>query len=179
MRILYILGVGFGATLLAGQALAGTEAGRSELSVSGSYSYEWVPSEGSGNGVNNFLGTVGFGHFFTDALELKFQGVFDAMTGHGTTIETLEFMIGPDYHFMTKGSFVPYIGVYGGILELEAGAFGGSTATTGGMVDGHIGLKQFVSERASIDYRLSYQYWNISGSELDSIIASVGLDYEF
>lgn len=172
----------FSAIVIAGLALlpmtgfAGTEAGKIELTGMGSYTHSWS-SEGGG-GQNTYLGSLGVGYFFTDALEAKINGTFVGFSGSGSTMYAVQITAGPDYHFMTTGNLVPYVGVYGGVILMKGSFGGGDTSETGAMIDGHVGLKQFLSERMAIDYRVAYQYWSISDTSINNLMVMIGLSYQ-
>jgi outer membrane protein W len=180
MKLLKISGLGFGVAILAGQAFAGTEAGKYEITASGSYSHEWESGSGNSSSIDIYEGTLAGGYFFTDALEVKLQGTFVGIDTKGSSDYNILVMAGPDYHFRTKTDMVPYVGVYGGgFFGDGSSAGGGSSSSVGGAVDGHVGLKQFIGERTSIDYRVSYQYETVSGTSLNGVVFSVGISYQF
>jgi hypothetical protein len=189
MKLLNTSLIAAGTSLLAVSAFAGTEAGNLELEGAGSLQYQAESQSGAGTtDLTTYQGQIGVGYFVTDAIEIKLNGVFQGQNisanGFNNTSYSIFTEAGVDYHFMTKEKIVPYVGIYGGLdFQLSSGA--GSSSEVGGLVDVHAGMKQFVGERTSIDYRLSYQYIEIGSSNgggdlsINALLLTVGVTYAF
>ena len=188
MKLLKTSCIAAGTGLLALSAFAGTEAGNLELEGAATLQYQnQNQSGGSSADIESYQGQVGVGYFVTDALEVKLnsviQGQHFSSGGASFTTYSIFAEAGVDYHFMTKEKIVPYVGVYGG-LDFQLSGAGGSSEV-GGLVDVHAGMKQFVGERTSIDYRLSYQYIEIGSStgggdlSINAILITIGVTYAF
>jgi hypothetical protein len=168
-------------TLVVGlPAFAGTQAGQIELGGTVAF---FKPVGIDGFDAQALIANVSVGYFFTDALEAKFGLMTAVAWGQGTTMYLLAPTIGVDYHFLTSGKLVPYIGGSGGLAVVGGSSGGGSGTITGGIVEGHVGLKHFIGERTTINYQVGYDRAFVSAFGGDAsvgfIMASIGVSYLF
>jgi hypothetical protein len=165
-----------GAGLTAVPAFAGTQAGQIEVGGNAAFI---KPVGMSGVDANALLANINVGYFVTDAIEVKGGIVTAYAWGSGNSMYLVGFTAGGDYHFLTKGKLVPYIGGSGGLAVV--GMSGASV--TGGLVEGHVGLKHFIGERTTINYQVGYERAFVSafGNEasVGFIAATIGLSYLF
>lgn len=126
------------------------------------------------NDTGTYFGAAKLGYFYSDALELVGNLTYVGSTGTAD-FSAFGVVFGPDYHFNTEGNYIPYVGVYGGAFLFDSGG----TTSTAGSIDMHVGLKQFLGERTAVDYRISYNYISASGTALNQMLFSIGINYYF
>jgi outer membrane protein W len=195
MKVLKTLAIVGSIALLASTAVAQTEKGKWDVSLLGSYNCGWIGGSVNSGTLQVYQGGLGLGYFITKPLEIKLNGsVLGASAGDsgsfGGSFTVIPVTIGADYHFdierllpYTQGKTVPYLGagLGGAIFTGNAGALGKSESATMGalMVDGHVGLKQFVSKDVSLNLQVGYQYLPLPGISLNNVTVGVGLSFYF
>ena len=179
MKSLKTCVVTVGLALLAGVSLAQTEKGKYEVSGMFTYAHTWADLNGDTTSFDEYVGVIGLGYYLNDHWEIKDNTAILGFSGEGVDATAVAIMAGPDYHFLTEKSLVPYVGVYAGGIFAD-GSIGSSDASTSGLIlDAHIGLKQFVASNVAIEYRLSYQYSEIEDVKLNNMMAMIGINFLF
>ena len=135
-------------------AYAGPKAGDSEIGISAQFM--------SSDDFDMTIAIGSYGYQFTDAFQIL--GAVSATFSDDS--ETGSLTVSGRYHFNTASDTVPYIGIgYGTTIgDVSEGLF---------TLEG--GVKQFLSERTSVNYGLSYQ----SADDFDFLVASIGLSIYF
>jgi hypothetical protein len=182
MKPLKLSGILVGATLLASTALAQTEKGKWELSFAGALNSGWLSQDEqnvSSDTLTVYSGAVSGGYFMTDALEIKGNIGFLGFSSGEINAYLVPLTIGLDYHFNTKGTTVPYLGVAGGAWVV-GGGFKDETEAFGGVLgDAHVGIKQFLKKDVSINLEVGYQYAPLPIVSLHNVTARLGLSLMF
>lgn len=117
------------------------------------------------------------GYFFNPAINAEATlGFIGASTGD-TDIDVFTFEARSNYHFLTSGKVIPYLGPSFGILYsgIDAGDF--DESDTGVVFGGQLGLKSFLTETVAIT--TEYSIRRTAGLEFDSTINTVlvGISY--
>ena len=139
-------------------AYAGPKTGDSEVGVSAQFM--------SSDDFDMTMAIGSYGYQFTDAFQVLGSVTANFSDTSGTSTETGTFTVSGRYHFNTATDTVPYIGVGFGTT---IGDVSESLYTLEG------GVKQFLSERTSINYGVTYQ----SANDFDFLVASIGLSIYF
>lgn len=138
--------------------------GTQEVGFSGSYFHGT-----RGNDSQRFWNLGGsYGYFFNDQLELIAEGQLFG----GRNMDTVgQLGGGADWHFPMQGNqdFVPYAG--GSYLF----GVGGDTPD---LLEGHVGVKQFVARNVAINYQLGYGF-DPSETRDAGFNANIGLSFFF
>lgn len=174
--------------LLAVTATAQTAAQKWELSLMGSFNYTWAntPVEVDNN-LTLYNLTIGAGYFVSNPLEIKaglsimgFDGAIGSDSDQGSVSGfVVPLTLGADYHFNTKGKFVPYVGFSIGVFVMGAG-FGESVAGMGSVLgEGHAGFKQFLSSDVAFNFQVGYQYAPLPFVDLNAVTANIGFSFFF
>jgi hypothetical protein len=162
----------------AGPALAGTEAGDTELGVQLGYDNISISNDVDEDwDVFTVAGKVNY--FVTDALSLGLS-VMGEYYSYDDSDETMLFVeFEPNYHFSTGSSVVPYVGAHAGFVFWEFEDEDDTVFTYGGQ----IGVKSFFAENAAIDIQLRYTRYEPdvedADIEIDQISGLVGLNIYF
>ena len=148
-------------------AFAGTKAGNTEIAANISVS----KSLNDNNDSTIYQVATHIGYFLTDAIQIGIAGLVSGdFDDSDSTVGYAGAAV--DYHFNTSGNTVPYVG-----LGVGAFIFAGEPELAG---EGRVGIKQFVSERVSINYLVSYQRSLDSDSDDDGTVrGSIGLGFYF
>lgn len=155
-------------------AMAGTEAGQNEFSLSASYT-RW---SADGSDFNVLIAGIGYGYFITDASQIG--GTFLGMqTSNGDTDTNLLLDLYYKYHFTSPGqTTVPYLGVQVGNIWYEWGGYDDTILSYGAMA----GIKFFITENTTFFTELNYRVYDVSGAEdldIDQTSLLFGLSYYF
>ena len=153
MKLKLLLGAILGIAV-AGSAYAGPKTGDSEIGISAQFM--------SSDDFDMTMAIGSYGYQFTDA----FQVIGAISANFSDDSESGTFTVNGRYYFNTAENTVPYIGVGFGTT---IGDVSESLYTLEG------GVKQFLSERTSVNYGLTYQ----SASDFDMLVASIGLSIYF
>jgi hypothetical protein len=176
--------------LLAGSAFAQTQKGDWEVSVLGSVNSGWVTSGGiSTSSLQIYTGGAGLGYFLTDHWELDGNALLMGAVGGGANLNLFQLTLGVNYNFniqrllpFTEGKTVPYVGAGVGGFIAGGGVSGddsGSDHYAAVMGEGHVGVRQFLTPKVSLDFQVGYQYLPLPGASLNDVTANLGLSFYF
>jgi hypothetical protein len=177
--------------MITSAAVAQTQKGDWDVSVLGSFNSGWITSGGlSTSSLKVYTGGAGLGYFLTDHWELDGNAIFMGAVGGGANLNLVQLTLGANYNFniqrllpFTEGKTVPYIGagiggfiVGGGISDDSSDSSDHYGAVMG---EGHVGVRQFLSPKVSLDFQVGYQYLPLSGASLNDVTANLGLSFYF
>jgi hypothetical protein len=180
-----------GMVFLAVTAVAQTQKGNWEVSAMGSFNSGWVTSgDLSSSSLKVYNGGLGLGYFLTDHWELEGNVLVLGAVGGGANLNLVQLTLGANYNFnierllpFTEGKTVPYIGagiggfIVGGGVEDDNADSDHYAAVMG---EGHVGVRQFVSQNVSLDLQIGYQYLPLpEGVSLNDVTANFGLSFYF
>ncbi len=118
-----------------------------------------------------------FGYFFNPAINVETSFGWIGASAGDTDVTILTLAARSNYHFLTSGKVIPYLGPSFGIqyAGVDTGDFDDSD--TGVIFGGQVGLKSFLSETVAITTEYSIQ--RAAGLEFDSTINTVlvGISY--
>ncbi len=140
---------------------AGTKAGDKTASITASVMF---PEEGD----TSFMMMGSFGYFVTDAFQIEVTGM-----GMGSEGEYgLYFQARPNFHFLTSGNVVPYVGATVGVY-----LFGNGDSVSDFIYGGQVGIKSFLNERTFLQLEGLYLRQSDADTGYGSI--TLGLGFRF
>ncbi len=172
MRLKCILGIVI-VSMLALYSHAMVQQGMIEADFMGLYA-NVDPDEG-GNDADVFAIMGNCGYFFTDAVEGSVELRYMTVDVDDADADVGSIGIGIDYHFMTGGTFVPYIGTAGHWTMADASADGDDFDEDDFMWELHCGAKQFLNDNVAVKYEIEYDMHD----DFDAILVGIGLSYFF
>lgn len=180
-----------GMMLLAGSAVAQIQKGQWDVSVLGSFNSGWITSgDITTTSLKVYTGGAGLGYFLTDHWELDGNATLLGAVGGGANLNVVQLTLGGNYNFniqrllpFTEGKTVPYIGAGLGGFIVGGGISGdgdsGSDHYAAVMGEGHVGVREFLSQDVSLNFQVGYQYLPLPGASLNDVTANVGLSFYF
>jgi len=176
--------------LCAGTAFAQVHKGDWEVSVLGSVNSGWVTSgDISTSSLKVYTGGAGLGYFLNDHWELDGNAIIMGAVGGGANLNLFQLTLGGNYNFnierllpFTEGKTVPYIGAgLGGFIAGGGVSDGSSDSDHYGAImgEGHVGVREFLSQDVSLNFQVGYEYLPLEGASLNEVTANLGLSFYF
>ncbi len=156
---------------------AGAETRGGDFEINTSLSFINTDTDKIKDDNNTISLLASLGYFFTP--EINVEGAFQVIgnSNGDTDFTAVGFGVRTNYHFLTSGVVIPFIGPSFGISHTAIDANGFDESETGGSFGGQAGLKSFLSESVAIRTE-----WNITrtfGFDFNSTINQlfVGVSY--
>ncbi len=156
---------------------AGAETKGEDLELNAQFQFINTNTDDVDDDTNTTSLNLRLGYFFNPAINVEASlGVIGASTGD-TDITVVAFEGRSNYHFLTSGKVIPYLGPSFGIFYsgIDSGDF--DESDTGVVFGGQVGLKSFLTETVAIT--TEYNIRRTAGLEFDSTINTVlvGISY--
>jgi hypothetical protein len=171
-----------GVVLLGAPAFGGTNAGDTELNISGNTGSTTVKPSGSDSvTVTSTAAFVQVGYFLDKARQIGGSAQALVASSSGTTASETYLEGFFKYHFLNPGKpeLVPFVGVYAGSISIKASDSSGSGTTFAVSAE----LKYFMDENTSVngEYIVRRATVNYAGSSADVTDSRlfVGLSFYF
>lgn len=174
--------------LLASTAVAQVQKGDWEVSALGSFNSGWITSgDSSTSSLKIYTGGAGIGYFLTGHWELEGNVLAMGVVGGGANLNLVQLTLGANYNFniqpllpFTEGRTVPYVGAGIGGVIVGGGISSDDSDHSGALMgEGHVGVRQFLSQDVSLNFQVGYQYLPLPGFSLNDVTANVGLSFYF
>ncbi len=156
---------------------AGAETKGGDLEINTQFQFINTSTDDLDDDTNSASLVARFGYFFNPAINAEATLGYIATSTGDTDVDVFTFEARSNYHFLTSGKVIPYLGPSLGVYYqgIDAGAF--DESDTGIVFGGQLGLKSFLTETVAIT--TEYSIRRTAGLEFDSTINAVlvGISY--
>ncbi len=156
---------------------AGAETKGGDLEINTQFQFVNANTDDIDDDTNTASLVARLGYFFNPAINVEASLGFIGQSTGDTDVDIFTFEARSNYHFLTSGKVIPYLGPSFGILYsgVDTGNF--DESDTGVVFGGQLGLKSFLTESVAIT--TEYSIRRTAGLEFDTTINAVlvGISY--
>lgn len=157
---------------------AETKEGDLELNIQGAY--QNVKIDEADNSTDNLILKIRLGYFFNP--EINLEVALDDTRTNTDDFDTHSFALElrTNYHFLTSGTVIPYLGPSLGMFYNSFDFGGNSDNKASGIFGGQFGLKSFLTETVAVTTEYSIRRTFGSGSDIEERTINqvlVGISY--
>ena len=156
---------------------AGAETKAGDIEINTQFSFSNLNVDDVDDDLNILTWSGRVGYFFTDAMAGEGSLVLVRPSFGDATITALQIDARVNYHFLTSGMIIPYVGPAFGLTHTRIEADGFDESDTGVQFGGQVGAKSFLTENVALTTEFNFR--RSAGLEADytQLTVFAGISY--